>query len=454
MALLLVASSAWAVAPNIVLILADDLGWNSVGWHNPDGVKTPNLDRLCREGLELDNFYVSPMCSPTRAGLLTGRYPIRYGCARAVIPPWRDFGLPVDETTLADALAEAGYEKRGVFGKWHLGHAQTKWHPNNRGFTDFIGCYNGAIDYFTHERDDELDWHRNGESLREEGYATTLIGGHASEFIRDAAKGDAPYFCYVPFNAPHSPFQVPEEYRAPYARFKDKKKQTYLAMISAMDEAVGEILETIEATGEAENTIVWFLSDNGAEGGISGGNSPLNGAKLSAYEGGVRVPACVRYPADYPGGRKLSARMAFIDVMPTLLRLAGVEQPVKPFDGIDLNPLLSGKTDRLPARDLYIYHGQQGSDKERNAVISWEWKLVVNGPDVLGGRVGAQKIELFHIASDPNESKDVAAEHPETVEELFAKLVLFRKLQPQNAVPPYKEGREGFVAPEDWKISM
>ena len=442
--------------PNIVIILADDLGWNAVGWHNPE-IKTPHLDQLCKEGIELDNMYVSPMCSPTRAGLLTGRYPIRYGCARAVIPPWRDFGLPIEETTLADALGAAGYERRGVFGKWHLGHARKRWHPNQRGFTDFIGCYNGAIDYFTHEREGEPDWHKNEAPLKQEGYTTTLIGRNASGFIREAAKGDAPYFCYIPFNAPHSPHQAPPDYLKQYAHIKDQKRKTYFAMITAMDDAIGEILKTIDETGEADNTIVWFFSDNGGIGSIADNNKPLHGSKLTTYDGGVRAVACVRYPAGYPGGRKITDRTLFIDVMPSMLRLAGTDASTmkNPFDGIDLTPLLNGTVTTLPARDLYFYHGQSGEGDERNGVISGDWKLVVNGPKVAGPLSKKNRIQLFNMTTDPNETTDVAKQHPELVETLWAKLATFRALQPANGVPPYGDGHsKDFTAPKNWKIEL
>ncbi len=441
--------------PNIVVIMADDLGWNAVGYHNPE-VKTPNLDRLCKEGVELDNFHVSPMCSPTRAGFMTGRYPIRYGCARSVIPPWRDFGLPTDETTFAQALAKAGYAQRGVFGKWHLGHLRQKWHPNQRGFTEFLGCLNGAIDYFTQDRDGERDWHHNGASAPQTGYATTLIGEASAVFIRNAAKDKKPFFCYTAFNAPHDPYQVPDRYEQPYAHIKEQNKRTYYAMITAMDEELGRILAAIDEAGIAEDTLVWFFSDNGGVAKIKGNNAPLKGAKLTAYQGGVRAVACVRFPGHYPGGRKITGRTAFIDVLPTALALAGIDPAqagCKPLDGVDLNPVLSGKAKAPPERDLYFYHGQQGEENEPIAILSKEWKLVVEGPTLSQGRTENHTAELYRIDEDPNETKDVAAANPETVERLMQRLVAFRKLQPDNGIPPYAEGRSGFTAPKNWMVA-
>ncbi len=450
-----VVADAVPTKPNVVIIVADDLGWNAVGYHNPE-VKTPNLDRLCKEGVELDEFYVSPMCSPTRAGLMTGRYPIRSGCARAVIPPWRNYGVPTGEVMLPAALARAGYGQRGAFGKWHMGHAQRKWLPNARGFSEFVGCYNGAIDYFTFERDGELDWHRNEESIQPEGYLTEVTGDAAVEFIGKAVKEEKPFLCYVPFNAPHSPFQAPESYLSRYSHIKDRTKRTYYAMITAMDDQIGRILESINTSGIEKETVVWFLSDNGGLKSIRGNNWPLHGGKLSTFDGGVRAVACVRYPGVYPAGTKITQPTAFIDVLPTALSLAGSKPEsvgCKPVDGLDLNPILSGKAQTLPKRDLYFYHGQQGEESETIAINSSPWKLVVNVRRWQKIAWGKLQIRLYNLAEDPNETKNVSQSHPELVGETMNKLVGFRKLQPADAVAPYIEGRRGFQAPEDWKIS-
>ena len=449
------AGDGGSTKPNVVYILADDLGWNAVGYHNPE-VKTPHLDRLCKDGVRLDNFYVSPMCSPTRAGLMTGRYPIRFGMARAVVPPWRDYGLDISEATIAEVLAKAGYENRGIFGKWHLGHAQSKWHPRSQGFTEFMGCYNGAIDYFTHEREGELDWHRNEESCYDEGYTTALIGKAAAEFIGKAGKSDKPYFCYVPFNAPHSPFQAPDEYIKKYSHIKGEKKRIYYAMITAMDDEIGRILKAIEASGKTDDTLVWFSSDNGGIGSISDNNKPLHGAKLTTFEGGVRVVACVKYPKLYPGGRVVKEPAAFIDVLPTVMGLAGITQEeagCKKLDGVDLGPVLTGKAEKLAQRNLYFYHGQGGEHDEWSGVISGRWKMVVRGPKIVLGNSDSGNIRVYDILNDPNEENDLAAEKPECLKELYNTFAEFRKLQPKDAVPTYDKGRGGFKVPKEWKIN-
>ena len=473
--LLALAASPAVAAPNVVILLADDLGWNAVGFHNDadpdrDGFSTPHLDRLCREGVELDRFYVAPMCSPTRAGLMTGRWPIRFGCARAVIPPWRDFGLPPEETTLGETLAERGYARRGVFGKWHLDHLRGRWHPLAQGFTQFRGHYNGAIDYFALTREGERDWHRDAETSPETGYATHLIADAAAAFIREAAAQDAPYLCYVPFNAPHAPFQAPNESvrrfgvepegRTPKGRKRTKRetRDTYRAMVWEMDRGIGQILDAIEATGESDDTLVWFLSDNGGVGSLRDLNAPLRGHKLTAYEGGVRVPACVRWPRRIAAGGMCDQRCGYVDILPTLVDAAGGAAtelaPADPLDGVSLLPMLTaGK--RLPARPWFTYHGQQGEAEEHLAIASGEWKLVVFGPRLRSADDlfdSGRRVELFGIADDPHETTDVAAEHPSVVADLARRLVEHRNLQPADAVPPYAKGRRGFEPPPQWRL--
>lgn len=460
--------------PNIVLIVADDLGWADVSYH-AQRADTPNIDRLVAEGVELDRFYVAPMCSPTRAGLMTGRYPIRFGLARAVIPPQRNFGLDPAETTVAEALAERGYEHRGVFGKWHLGHHQPQWHPLRQGFTNFQGHYNGAIDYFDLTREGERDWHVDWTPFDAEGYSTTLISSAVRDWIPIAAKADSPYFCYVPFNAPHSPFQALDEDLKRYANIpavagvkkpkrQAKNRQTIAAMIWRMDVAIGNILDTIEATGEADNTIVWFTSDNGGVGSFPNNNKPLRGNKLDVFEGGIRVPACVKWPARIAAGGKLDDVTGYIDVMPTLLAAAATdefrgtvlseESLARPFDGVNLLPYLEGRSDQLIPRDWYSYHGQGGPKSEHLSVRNHEWKLVVLGPRLgTNGIADSHQVELFRIEDDPYETTNVAADHPEVVSRFVEKLVAYRALQPTKSVPPYKTPNPGFVPPKDWRLT-
>jgi len=442
--------------PNILIIVADDLGWNAVGYHNKD-VATPNIDEcIVRAGLELDRFYVCPMCSPTRAGLMTGRYPIRYGCGRAVIPPQRDYGVPTDEVMLPQALARCGYTNRGAFGKWHLGHLRKRWHPLSRGFTEFYGCYNGAIDYFTHERDGELDWHHNWDSSHDPGYATDLIAEKAAAFIRRSASEAAPFFCYVAFTAPHAPFQAPERYERMYSHVENRTLRTYYAMITAMDDGIGRILDALDETNTADNTLVWFFSDNGGVGRFRSNNLPLKGSKLTTYDGGVRTVAAIRYPTQFPKGARIKAPIAYVDVLPTLLSLAGTtpaQVGCKEPDGINVHSLLLGRTPTPPERCLYFYFGQRGPATEMISVICERWKLIVTGPDITNGLTDENDSLLYDILADPNEERDLAADNREVVRELVRKLIDFRCLQIPDAIVPYHVKVEGFVPPKEWKIT-
>jgi arylsulfatase B len=451
-------------APNVVLIVADDLGWNMVG-HHGGFVETPNIDRIARSGVELERFYVSPMCSPTRAGLLTGRYPMRFGMARSVVRPWIRHGLPAEERTLPEALAEAGYAHRGVFGKWHLGHLAPQWHPLSQGFTEFEGCYNGAVDYFTQDRDGQTDWHSGWEDVRKDGYTTDLIAAAAAGFVSRRAK-EGPFFCYVAFTAPHEPLQAPEKHLAKYAKLDDEpgdgrpsRKQTVAAMTACMDEGIGRVLKAVEDAGVSRQTLVWFMSDNGGIASIAGSNTPLRAAKLTVYEGGVRVPAAVWWPGVIEGGRKVATPVINVDVMPTLLAASGVKQAeaAKAMDGQNVLDVLAGNpaAQALRSRDLYFFDGQSGPETEQLAVISGEgWKLVISGPDVR--REGAyatprHRVELFHLAEDPLEKSDLAAKEPDRVTALARKLVEFRDSEPAESMPPVNRKPRGFEPPANWR---
>ncbi len=471
-----------AAKPNIVILLADDLGWTDVGFHG-GGIPTPNIDRIAAEGAQLNRYYVAPVCSPTRAGLMTGRYPIRFGAMRAVYPPWREGGMDTSEVTMADVLATAGYEHRGVFGKWHLGHGGLQYHPLRRGFTEFYGHYNGAVDYFTHEREGELDWHAGYESSYDEGYSTDLIAAAAVRFIETRAAGDAPFLCYVPFNAVHSPFQAKEEDLPLYADLAEAKgnwtgatrvnpseggerrlanRRILGAMTHALDQAVGRILDALDEAGIADSTFVLFSSDNGGVGGV-GENAPLRGAKASVFEGGIRVAAAARWPGKIAPGGVIDVPLANIDILPTAMRIAGVPssgglaapRSGKPLDGVDILDVLTGERQSLD-RGLFNYIGQAGPDTEQISYMTDEWKLVVLGPAVSDESADdAQRQRmLFRIDEDMAEERDVAAEHPQKVAEMYAKIKEFRALQPADAVPPYNEGRESssFQAPPEWRI--
>ena len=329
-----------------------------------------------------------------------------------------------------------------------------------RGFTHFEGHYNGAIDYFTHERNGEHDWHINYEPTRKEGYATDLIADAASDFIRQSAKEDAPYFCYVPFNAPHSPFQAKQEGldRFGITSEKPSTEEWLKAMVWSLDEGVGKILQAIEASGEAENTQVWFMSDNGGVRGVPEHNAPLHGSKLTTFEGGVRVVACVRWPAAWNGKRKVESTMGYIDIFPTLLDTAGLNPhagvlPGRDLDGTSLDPLLRGEAKQFPERDWYSYHGQPGQDQEHYGLKTADWKLVVQGFDLRrDGITKDHAVHLYRMPDDLNETTNLAKQHPEVVKAMEKKLIAHRRLQPDDAVTHFWIGRDGFVPPKDWSI--
>lgn len=441
-----------AERPNMVILLADDLGWADVGYHGGP-IATPHIDRLAAEGVRLENFHVAPLCSPTRAGLLTGRWPIRCGMGEAVITPWRKWGLATTEHTIAEMLGAAGYQRRGCVGKWHLGHYKREYLPRQRGFTFFYGHYNGAFDYFTHKRENELDWHRNEETCHDEGYSTDLIGREAARFIA-ASKPDEPFFLYVPFNAPHTPFQAKDEDIAKYVSVEKDKVRTYYAMVDSMDQAIGRILGALEAKGLVENTFVLFMSDNGGINMIPGSNGHWRSCKGGVYEGGIRVPAVVRWPAGIKGDRTVDGLAGYIDVYPTLKALSGsTDAPPNPLDGINLLPIIRGEK-KVPTRDWFSYIAQGSPGKL--ALTAEPWKLVVvNGTPAEADPTkpgGPPSVALFHLGNDPAEKTNLLAKHPERAAEMLQRLRRHYALK-IDGIPHFREGVEGFTAPKDWLIA-
>ncbi|MHB8970709.1 MAG: arylsulfatase B [Pirellulaceae bacterium] len=457
---LLLAGGVWsaepAPRPNILYILTDDLGWADVGFHGGE-IKTPNLDKLAASGARLEQFYVQSVCTPTRSALLTGRYPLRFGLQVGVIRPWAQYGLPLEERTLLQALQEAGYAT-AITGKWHLGHFKPAYLPTQRGFNQQYGHYNGAIDYFTHVRDGGLDWHRNDQALKEEGYSTHLI---AQEAIRVLAKHDtkAPLFLYVPFNAVHAPHQVPEKYSQPYAAFSEPRR-TYAGMVSALDEAVGQIVDQLEKKGLRDNTLIVFHSDNGGPSpGVVTSNGPLRAGKATLYEGGVRVAAFATWTGHIPPGSVVDQPLHVVDWYPTLLGLAGASlQQAKPLDGKDAWLTISaGKP--TPHEEILL-----NATPTAGAIRVGSWKLVINGKrehndgrdPATGQPVGwnaeddkstSEVIELFDLAQDPYEKTNLADKHPEQIKELRSR---YDVLAQQAVAPKVVPAASGFHSPKVW----
>jgi arylsulfatase A-like enzyme len=423
--------------PNIVFILADDLGYADCGFNGGMEVKTPQLDKLAGAGTVLEAFYVQPVCSPTRAALMTGRYPIRTGLQVGVIRPGAQYGLPLEERTLAEALRDAGYTT-AICGKWHLGSFDKAYWPHARGFDHAYGHLFGALDYFTHVRDGQLDWYRNGEPLEEEGYSTHLLAREAVKFIREHDKSK-PFLLYLPFNAVHTPLQVPEKHLEPYANLKGQRR-TLAGMLAAMDEAVGQVVAAVEEKGLREQTLFIFSSDNGgyAPGRVTD-NGPLRAGKGTLYEGGVRGAAFVTWDDRVPAGARVKEPLHIVDWYPTLLKLCGAPLEQKlPLDGRDAwATITAGKPS--PHEEILL-----NAAPNKGALRVGDWKLVLGGsaPDEApaGGENAAGRenapanrrparraaqanttVELFNLAEDLGEKKNLAEEHPDKVKDLRAR---------------------------------
>jgi len=410
------AAHAAPVRPNIVYIVADDLGWKDVGFHGSD-IRTPNLDALARGGARLEQFYAQPMCTPTRAALMTGRYPFRYGLQTAVILSAHTYGLALDEWLLPQALKEAGYQT-AIIGKWHLGHADPKYWPRQRGFDYQYGPLIGEIDYFTHEQHGVLDWYRDNKPVREKGYSTTLLGNDAVRLIEkhDPAR---PLFLYLAFNAPHTPYQAPQADQERYAHIADPSRRAYAAMVSALDAQVGRVVAALDARGMRDNSLIVFQSDNGGthnpmfagEGDMSKikipvDNGPYRDGKGSLYEGGTRVVAFANWPGHIAPGSTVDALIHVVDMYPTLARLAGASTArTKPLDGMDVWPTIS--EGKLSPRTEIVYN----VEALRAGIRQGDWKLIWRAPLPEG-------IELYDLAKDPYEKNNVAAQHPEVVARL------------------------------------
>ncbi len=420
--------------PNIVYILADDMGYADAGFNGGTDIRTPQLDKLAQAGAVLEAFYVQPVCSPTRASLMTGRYVAHTG-VYTIVRPKAAWGLPLAERTLAQALREAGYET-AICGKWHLGEFERAYLPTQRGFDHQYGHWFGAIDYFTHQRDGQLDWHRDDQPCQDEGYSTHLVAREACRLIREKAAGK-PLFLYVPFNAVHAPHQVPAKYTEPYAGLKGVRR-TYAGMLSAMDEAIGQIVAALDEKGLRENTLILFSSDNGGPSpGKVTSNGPLRAGKGTIYEGGVRVCAFASWPGRIPGGARIKAPLHIVDWYPTLVKLAGGSAEQKlPLDGRDIWPVL---TQGAPSpHDALLLSGTR---PEQVAIRQGDWKLLMKASDVDAEDAAAtpagKGVQLYNLAGDLGEKTNVAAAHPDVVKALSARLAGMLK----DAVPPGNEAQ-------------
>lgn len=408
------AQSTPAKQPNIVFLLIDDLGYGECGFNGGKEIFTPNIDRLAKAGAMLDNSYVQPVCSPTRAALLTGRYPTHTG-VYTIVTPGAKWGLPLNERTLANALRSAGY-RTAITGKWHLGEFDKAYQPNARGFDHQYGHFFGAIDYYTHERNNQLDWYRNGESIKEEGYSTHLVTREACKFIENGDRS-RPFFLYVPFNGIHAPYQVPETYLKPYSNLTGNR-QKLAGMLAAVDEAIGQIEATLIKAGLRENTLIIFSSDNGAP--KPGDNTPLRDYKATIYEGGIRGAAFANWPGHVPAGKHITEPMHVVDWYPTLIGLAGgnLNQPL-PIDGLDVWPMITQSA--ISPHKAILMVSTQGPNVA--AIRIGNWKLIALGAGENDGDMSPtqkalekyERVALFNLAEDPGETRNLASQYPERV---------------------------------------
>jgi arylsulfatase A-like enzyme len=404
--------------PHIVVLMPDDLGWQDLGYLGKE-IRTPHIDALADGGIRLNQFYVQAQSSQTRAALMTGRYPMRYGLQTLSIGPRSAYGLPVEERTLAQALKESGYRTAFV-GKWQLGHAKPEFRPTRRGFDRFYGTLAGEIDHVRKAGAVGPDWWRDEKPSKDIGYDTTLIGREAAAVI---AKHDAsqPLFLFVSFNAPAAPIQAPKEFVDRNAHIRDETRRTYAGMVTALDDAVGEITTALAKKGMAANTLVVFHSDNGGavphkyptgDGDVARGgadNGPYRDGQGSLHEGGVRVPAFIKWAGRLDGGYS-NALIHVTDLYPTLLHIAGAKlEQRKALDGVDQWSAIT-ESKPSPREEIPI-----AVEDHRAAIRVGDWKLILF--TTLPARV-----ELYDIPHDQGEEDNAADRNPTIVQDLGARL--------------------------------
>lgn len=416
--------------PNFIIIMVDDMGYAGLSSYGNPNYETPEIDRLAEEGMLFTDFHSSaPVCSPTRAGLLTGRYQQRAG-VEAIVHPYSQHpvhyqGLQREEITFAEVLQDAGYAT-GIIGKWHLGYAeeQPKYHPQNHGFDEFVGYHGGNDDYANHMGDQfEHDWWHGKEEVYEEGYVTDLINKHSIDFIE--RHRDQPFCLYVSHEALHAPFQGRGD---PPQRLWDNDNMIRYPDISlikemsdAMDEGVGQIRQKLFELGMEKNTLVFFFSDNGGQRQTQSNHPKFRGGKGNVFEGGHRVPAIAWWPGSVKSGTKTDELSISLDLMPTMLSLAGASLPENHLlDGVDISPVFLN-SDPLPDRPLFwSYISNNGNRQE--AMREGPWKLVVEHPDATPGTFENETVSLFNLDRDLGEETDVAKKYSDRTRQMVSQV--------------------------------
>ena len=426
-------SAATAGPPNVVLVITDDMGYADVGFNGCRDIPTPHIDRIANEGVRFTNGYVTyAVCGPSRAAIMTGRYQDRFGFCRnpTIDPADASAGIPLSERTLAEALRPAGYTSMAV-GKWHLGTHPTLW-PLERGFDEFFGFLSGGHDYFPErltledlsEVTEKWGWYRtkllrNRQRVVIDDYLTDELSDAAVEFIE--RRHAQPFFVYLAYNAPHTPLQATDKYLDRFPHIADKTRRTYAAMVSAVDDGVGRVLDALDATGVADNTIVFFLSDNGGAANNASQNKPLRGAKGDFFEGGIRVPLAMRWPAKAPARLEYDQPVSSLDIFATVAAHAQVK-PLedRPLDGVDLIPYLNNRVAGAPHETLYW----RGYDLEKLAIRSGNHKAVIGEKAVAEG--------LFELSADIAETKNLAGQQEAKLNHLRRRYETWN----QEMIPP------------------
>lgn len=396
--------------PNIIVVLVDDLGWGDVGFNGSE-IRTPNIDSLARSGAVLTRYYASAACTASRAQLMTGKFAARVGLENN-INYFDEHGLAGELTTLPELLRGVGYRTHLV-GKWHLGHRDPSHHPLRHGFDHFYGHLSGWIDYHTHERNEELDWYRDEEPLEEEGYSTTLLTREATRLIRESAGEERPLFLYLAYNAPHFPLHV-----APGKTVIEKgseERRQFRTMVEAIDDGLGALSAALEESGQAQDTLLLFASDNGGIAAFGASNGQLRGHKFTMYEGGLHVPAFASWPGRI-AARRSGDFFTNLDLLPTLCGIAGVDESALPqdLDGVNVSPSLLGEREVAHEDTYFSLHHQQ---VWRSALMRGSMKLIHRQSEA-----GEVEIELYDVAKDPFEQRDLAPRRPKQLASLLQSL--------------------------------
>ncbi|WP_062269014.1 sulfatase-like hydrolase/transferase [Endozoicomonas arenosclerae] len=469
--------SAQPSAPNIVIFVADDIGFADPGFRG-SGIETPSIDVLAEEGVTLNRFYTTPICSPTRAALMTGRDPMRLGVAYSVLLPWDSGGVHTDEHFMPESFKAAGYQT-AIVGKWHLGHSQQQFHPNARGFDYFYGHLHTEVGYYPPfsilgGRDFQL----NGKSLPDpakgkEQYETFLLADYSSDWIKQRDK-DKPFFLYLPFLAPHEPLEAPDDLVKKYEGLKDERglsrspsdkisrlarlsgtesrRPLYAAVVDSMDQAMGRVLKTLEEEGIEDNTIVMFFSDNGASrvyGRGGGDNSPYRGGKGEVYEGGIRVASVMRWPDRIKAGSQLDETVTIMDVFPTLAAAANIKTGNElPLDGVNVLPALTENKTIHRDRALFFASEIPLYNSFGFTLIEDNWKLI----QWLKIEPLTMTItqELYNLEEDPGEYNNLATKHPGRVDRMAKEILERRALYPINGTRSRISSPPGWRPPLDW----